>query len=101
MRNKIVKRINKKANELLLEWLKTLVTEEEGERITLSNFKTFLPKDRHFVTQKTFYLSFYTHRWAKQNIKKLLKKGKVLDAITLEDLKWIMMNRKNTLLSIL
>jgi hypothetical protein len=100
MRKRIVKRINKKVDSLLLEWLKTLVSEEEAKNITPSKLTTLLPKDRYFVAKRTYYLSFYTQRWAKQNIKKLLKKGKILDAITLEDLKWLMTKRKNTLSSI-
>ena len=97
MRKRIVKRINKKVDGLLLEWLKTLVSEEEAKNITPSNLKTLLPKDRYFVAKRTFYLSFYTQRWAKQNIKKLLKRGKILDAITLEDLKCLTTKRMNTL----
>ena len=87
MNKKVLKKINKKADELLLEWLSSLVSEKEAEGITINNFKNFLPKDRYFIAQKTFYLSFYTSRWAKQSIKKLIKGGKFLDAIVLEDLK--------------
>tara|TARA_R110000787_G_scaffold47583_1_gene115044 strand:- start:2259 stop:2552 length:294 start_codon:yes stop_codon:yes gene_type:complete len=97
MRKRIVKRINKKVDSLLLEWLKTLVSEEEAKNITPSKLKTLLPKDRYFASKRTYYLSFYTQRWAKQNIKKLLKRGKILDAITLEDLKWLMTKRKHRL----
>ena len=87
MRGTTIKKINKKADELLFEWFKSLVSEKEAEGVTINNFKNYLPKDRWFVAQKTFYLSLYTSRWAKQNIKKLIKKGKFLDTITLEDLK--------------
>tara|TARA_R110002020_G_scaffold198231_2_gene399470 strand:- start:5770 stop:6078 length:309 start_codon:yes stop_codon:yes gene_type:complete len=95
MRRKAIKKINKKAEELLLEWLKTLVSEEESKGMTPDNFRNFLPKDRHFVAQRTFYLSFYTVRWTKQTIKKLLKKGKSLENITLGDLEWILKKRKS------
>ena len=87
MNKKVLKKINKKADELLFEWLKSLVSEEEAEGITINNFKNFLPKDKYFVAQKTLRLSFYTSRWAKQSIKKLMRKGKFLDTVTLEDLK--------------
>jgi hypothetical protein len=90
---KVLKKINKKADELLLEWLSSLVSEKEAEGITINNFKNFLPKDRYFIAQKTFYLSFYTSRWAKQSIKKLIKGGKFLDAIVLEDLKCLLKTR--------
>jgi len=92
---KVLKKINKKADELLFEWLKSLVSEEEAEGITINNFKNFLPKDKYFVAQKTLRLSFYTSRWAKQSIKKLIKGGKFLDAIILEDLKCLLRSRTN------
>tara|TARA_R110002012_G_C11246848_1_gene566149 strand:+ start:119 stop:427 length:309 start_codon:yes stop_codon:yes gene_type:complete len=87
MRGATIKKINKKADKLLLEWLSSLVSEKEAEGITVNNLKNFLPKDKYFVAQKTLRLSFYTSRWAKQSIKKLMRKGKFLDAVTLEDLK--------------
>ena len=95
MRGTTIKKINKKADELLFEWLKSLVSEEEAEGITINNFKNFLPKDKYFVAQKTLRLSFYTSRWAKQSIKKLIKGGKFLDAIILEDLKCLLRSRTN------
>ena len=95
MNKKVLKKINKKADELLFEWLKSLVSEEEAEGITINNFKNFLPKDKYFVAQKTLRLSFYTSRWAKQSIKKLIKGGKFLDAIILEDLKCLLRSRTN------
>lgn len=93
MRGTTTKKINKKADELLFEWLKSLVSEKEAEGITIDNFKNFLPKDKYFVAQKTFHLSFYTSRWTKQSIKKLIKEGKFLDAIILEDLKCLLRRR--------
>ena len=95
MNKKVLKKINKKADELLFEWLSSLVSEEEAEGITINNFKNFLPKDKYFVAQKTLRLSFYTSRWAKQSIKKLIKGGKFLDAIILEDLKCLLRSRTN------
>jgi len=95
MRGTTIKKINKKADKLLLEWLSSLVSEKEAEGITINNLKNFLPKDKYFVAQKTLRLSFYTSRWAKQSIKKLIKGGKFLDAIILEDLKCLLRSRTN------
>ena len=89
-----MRRINKKASELLFEWLKNLVDEKEQKKITIENYEKFLPKDKHFMDRRTYYLSFYTTRWAKQSIKKLYKKGRDIDSITIKDLEWDLM-RKN------
>jgi len=102
MKKKIKKQINKRASDILIEWLKSIVDEEEADQITRENFKKFLPKDTHMQVQKTYYLSFYTFRWATQNIKKLMKKGMSLNKITLEDLQWILKKRnQNTQSNIL
>ena len=52
MRGTTIKKINKKADKLLLEWLSSLVSEKEAEGITINNLKNFLPKDKYFVAQK-------------------------------------------------
>jgi len=90
MKKKVTKRINERASSLLIYWLKSIVEEAEANRITKENFKSFLPKDCYMQMQKTYYLSFYTFRWATQNIKKLVKKGMSLDKIKMEDLQWLL-----------
>ena len=94
MKKKIMKQIDTKVSELLFEWLTNLIDEEEQDKITLENYENFLPKDKHFMDRRTHYLSFYTPRWAKQTIKKLYKKGRSIDSITIKDLEWNLM-RKN------
>ena len=93
MKKKITKKINERASNILIEWLKSIVEEDEANRITKENFKDFLPKDRYMPVQRTYCLSFYTFRWATQNIKKLVKKGMSLDKIKLEDLQWLLKKR--------
>ena len=103
MKRKTIKKINNKADGLLVEWLKDIVDEDDKDKITKENYKSLLPKEKYILVKRTRYLSFYTHRWAKQNIKKLLRKGARLEDITLGDLVWILKkrNRQNTLSNIL
>ena len=68
-------------------WLKGLLSKEEQEQVNSNNFKNLLPNQEYIESNRTFYTSFFTLRWAKQSIKKLLKKGYVLENITLDDLK--------------
>ena len=95
MRKKILKRIDNKASELLIEWLRSIVNEDDEEKVTKENYKSLLPKEEYIVSKRTYYLAFYTHRWAKQNIKNLLKKGIELENITIGDLIWIRKKKKN------
>jgi len=103
MKGRLVKKINIKAANLLVEWLKDIVNEDDKDKVTKENYKSLLPKEEYILVNRTCYLSFYTHRWAKQNIKKLLRKGARLENITLGDLVWILkkQNRQNTRLNIL
>ena len=95
MNKKLLKKIKNKAASLLIEWLKNIVNEDEKDLITKENYKTFLPKTEYILSKRTYYLSFYTQRWAKQNIKKLLRKGVTLEDIKLGDLMWILKRQQN------
>ena len=44
MKKKITKKINEKARSLLIEWLKSLVEEDEVNQITKENFKREVEK---------------------------------------------------------
>ena len=97
MRKQVIKKINKKAESLLMIWLKGLLSKEEQEKVNADNFKSLLPHQEYIESNSTFYTSFFTLRWAKQSIKKLLKKGYVLEDITLDDLKSIItVNKKRS-----
>ena len=97
MRKQVIKKINKKAESLLMIWLKGLLSKEEQEKVNRNNFKSLLPHQEYIESNRTFYTSFFTLRWAKQSIKKLLKKGYALEDITLDDLKSIItVNKKRS-----
>ena len=101
MRKKILKRIENKTSKLLIEWLRGIVSEEDAEKVTEKNYKSLLPKEEYISIKRTYYLALYSHRCAKQNIKKLLKKGIKLEDITIGDLIWIQKKtKKNDLSSI-
>ena len=99
MRKKILKRIDNKAAELLIEWLRGVVNEDDKDKVTKENYKSLLPKEEYISIKRTYYLALYTHRWTKQNIKKLLKKGTKLEDITIGDLIWIQKKTKQNDLS--
>ena len=99
MRKKILKRIEHKSSELLIEWLRSIVSEEDVDKVTKENYKSLLPKEEYISIKRTYYLALYTHRWTKQNIKKLLKKGTKLEDITIGDLIWIQKKTKQNDLS--
>ena len=95
------KKLKEKVNELLIEWVRNIVSEDEREQVTKNNIKNLLPKAEYLEDKKTGHLSMSTHRWATPNIKKLLRKGYVLNNITIEDLENLSKNnlsRSSTIL---
>lgn len=81
MNRKQVKRVNRKAEKILIQWLQSIVPEEDKNRIDESNYKTFLPEAPYFVRKKTRRNAFFTLKWAKRKIKKMYKQGMPLKNI--------------------
>jgi len=86
MNSKIVKRINRHADSLLLKWIKTLVPNEEHDKISLDNLYSFLPDVNYFKANGSLRLSFYSPKWTRKGIKKLVMQGNSIEDISMEDL---------------
>lgn len=95
MRKQCTKKISNKAKTLLIDWVKSLVSEKEQEKVNEKNFMQMLPREEYIESNRTYYMAFYTYRWAKQSIKKLLKNGYTLEQITIEDLQSLMSRVKS------
>jgi hypothetical protein len=86
MNSKDCKKISRQTDLILVEWLKTLVSDEEKEQINTSNIHSLLPSANYFFMGRTLRLSFYTPKWVRQSIKKLFKLGREIESITMSDL---------------
>tara|TARA_R110002020_G_scaffold62734_4_gene167557 strand:+ start:251 stop:529 length:279 start_codon:yes stop_codon:yes gene_type:complete len=86
MSPKVCKRISRHTDSLLLDWLKTLVPEEEHGKVNLNNLHQFLPAQNYFMVSRTLRLSFYSPKWVRKCIKKLVKQGREVESIGMEDL---------------
>ena len=86
MNPKTMKKINKHADNLLLEWLKTLIPEEDYHKVSLENLNSFLPSVNYFYANNSLRLSFYGPKWTRKCIKKLVRAGTDLESITMKDL---------------
>ena len=87
MNRKQIKKINKLVDVILIDWLRTIVPEEDQEKITKDNFESMLPEAPYFSAKKSRRVSFFTQRWAKQKIKKMYKSGTPLKNI--KDIAWL------------
>ena len=87
MRSKKAKQIRRHANQLVLEWLKTMLTDEEAKKLNSKNMDTYMPEQTHFFANRSFHLSAYTPRWFQQRIKRIIRKNKkVIEYITQQEI---------------
>jgi hypothetical protein len=85
MNGKKAKQIRKKGLHLLVDWVKTLVSEEEGKKLSVQDAFDLLPSDTHVFANKSIMLSAFSQKWINKKIKKLVKIKNIND-ITVKDL---------------
>ena len=88
MNSRVAKRISRQVSVLLVEWLRSIVPEEDADKITKENVHSFMPKDTHVFFQGTVRLSTYCPKWIRQKIKELIlkKPDTCIESITMEEL---------------
>ena len=79
------KAIRKKSIEFVVEWLKTMLIEEEQKKVSVTNYKNYIPTETHIFANNKFLVSSYTPRWFGKLIKRKLK-SKPLDKIQYSDI---------------
>jgi hypothetical protein len=85
MNGKKAKQIRKKGLHLLVDWVKTLVSEEEGKKLSVQDAFNLLPSDTHVFTNQRIMLSAFSQKWINKKLKKLIKIKNIND-ITVKDL---------------
>ena len=95
MNQKRSKELTERSNELFIEWLKSLLNETEAAKITMDNYRNYLPKQTHLYANKQLWLTAYTPRWIKNKLKRLIKHNPnrdiaslSLDELRQEDKQW-------------
>ena len=87
MRSKKAKQIRRHANQLVLEWLKTMLTDEEAKKLNPKNMDKYMPEQTHFFANRSIHLSAYTPRWFQQRIKRIIRKNKkTIEDITVQEI---------------
>jgi|TARA_R110002049_G_scaffold261487_2_gene437595 hypothetical protein len=76
------KKIRRKAKELVVEWLKSLLGQEEADKINLKNYHEYLPEQTHVFGNQKIMLSAFSEKWFRQKIKKSFKP---IEHLTLKD----------------
>ena len=75
MNQKIMKEIERHTKKILVEWIQSLVPEEEADKINTKNVLQFIPKQIHYYANQRVSLSSYSPKWIKKYIK-IIKKNK-------------------------
>jgi len=88
MKKALLKRISRHTETLLIEWVKSLVSEEEADQVSLDNINSLLPSQYHFFIEEQLTLSPNSPKWIRKQLKKLVSSNPNIniEAITLEEL---------------
>ena len=71
MNQKKSKSLRRKAERLLIEWIKTMVPDgEDANKITKKNLHEFLPEQTHIFANNKFMISAYSLRWFYKQVKR-------------------------------
>jgi hypothetical protein len=74
MNSKLCKQIRKHSKTILVEWFKTLVSEEQSKDVNESNILSYLSTQTHIFTNNQLHLSAYSYRWVVKRVKTLVRK---------------------------
>ena len=72
MNQRKAKRIRRAARKLSVQWLKSLVSEEEGRVINEKNFMDYMPRQTHLMAHEQMIIMPNSYRY----FVKAVKKGK-------------------------
>jgi len=70
MNTKEMSKIRNKAKAILVEWLKTLLNEEEQKKVNIKNILTLLPNQTHYFSGETFRLQPWSYKWVVKKLKR-------------------------------
>ena len=70
MNKKKVKEVRKRIRPIQVEWLKSLLPQEEADKITVDNVEGLLPEDNYMKGIKGITLVFMSDRWLLKQLKK-------------------------------
>jgi len=86
MNGRKAKAIRRKSLLILVDWIKTLVSDEEAKNLTTQQAYDLVPKETHVYLNNRLMLSAMSLKWIIKKIKKI-NKYKKLEDIKLEDVK--------------
>ena len=87
MNSKLCKQIRKQSKTILVEWFRTLVSEEQSKDVDESNILSYLSSQTHIFANNQLKLSAYSYKWVVKKIKTLIKKTNMnVSSVGLKDI---------------
>lgn len=69
MNSKKMSKIRNKAKHILVQWLQSLLTKEEAEKINFKNVFDFIPNKTHYYQGSTIKLQPWSFKWIVKKLK--------------------------------
>ena len=69
MNAKLVKKLRKRIKPIQVEWLKTLLPEDQAEKVDIKNVDNLLPDETHVFAGK-FILTYMSDKWVMKQLKR-------------------------------
>jgi len=73
MNSKKEKLVRRHAKQLMLDWLRSVVPDDEKDKVQINNLEEYLPDQTHIYANRHLRVSAYTLRWFIKGIKKVVK----------------------------
>ena len=70
MNEKKIKQLRKRVKPIQVEWLKTLLPDEQSSTITIDNVEGLLPDQTHVFGGGQLHLSYMTDKWIMKHLKR-------------------------------
>ena len=71
MNGRKAKRLRKRGKELLVEWLYSIIPDEEDkQQISVNNIEEYLSEQTHIYTNRKFLLSAFSLKWIYKKVKR-------------------------------
>ena len=70
MNRKKIKILRRKTKEILVEWLRNLLPEEEQKKVNIKNIISLMPTQTHYINNFQLHLSAWSFKWVVKQLKK-------------------------------
>jgi hypothetical protein len=64
------KQLRRRAKQLTVDWIHSLLPDEEASKVNINNFQDHMPEQTHVFANNKIMLSSFSQRWFNKKLKK-------------------------------